>query len=192
MENKFVFMYSGNIGLYYDLEGIIKVIEKFQGAVTPDGKEVAFTFVSTGSVLDKLVLYTRQHKMTNVIFIPYQDIEDLIYSLNAGDVHFCVNAKGIKGGSCPSKFYGLAAAGKPVLGVLEKGSEVRSLIEEIGCGLVTEPGNYAGVEYEIKWFIENSSSDEMKSMGIKGRAYLVKELTENVSVGKYKIAILNT
>lgn len=190
LEDKFVFMYSGNIGLYYDLEGIIKVIEKFGDAVTPDGREVVFAFVGAGSVLDKLVLYTRQHKMKNVVFIPYQDKADLNYSLNAGDVHFCVNAKGIKGVSCPSKFYGLAAAGKPVLGVLEKGSEVRCLIEEIGCGLVVEPGDYAGVEDEINWFIENSSSDELKGMGVKGREYLVKELTEDVSVGKYKRAIL--
>ncbi len=32
--------------------------------------------------------------MDNVTFIPYQDKADLIYSLNAGDVHWCVNAKG--------------------------------------------------------------------------------------------------
>ncbi|MCD8019321.1 MAG: glycosyltransferase family 4 protein [Clostridiales bacterium] len=198
LEDKFVFMYSGNIGLYYDLEGIIKVIEKFGGARTPqtedapEGREVVFAFVGAGSVLDKLVLYTRQHKMKNVVFIPYQDKIDLNYSLNAGDVHFCVNAKGIKGVSCPSKFYGLAAAGKPVLGVLEKGSEVRCLIEEIGCGLAVEPGNYAGVEDEINWFIENSSSSELKQMGTKGREYLVKELTEDVSVGKYKRAILES
>ena len=34
--------------------------------------------------------------MENVVFIPYQDKADLIYSLNAGDIHWCVNAKGIK------------------------------------------------------------------------------------------------
>lgn len=191
LDDKFVFMYSGNIGLYYDLEGIIKVIEKYQGVKTPDGREVVFAFVGAGSVLDKLVLYTRQHKMKNVVFIPYQDKAELNYSLNAGDVHFCVNAKGIKGVSCPSKFYGLAAAGKPVLGVLEKGSEVRCLIEEIGCGLVVEPGDYAGVEDEINWFIENSGSIELQEMGKRNRAYLVENLTEKVSVEKYKRAILS-
>ncbi len=192
LDDKFVFMYSGNIGLYYDLEGIIRVIERFKGAVTPDGKEVVFAFVGAGSVLDKLVCYSRKHEMDNVIFIPYQDKKDLIYSLNAGDVHFCVNAKGIKGVSCPSKFYGLAAAGKPVCSVLEKGSEVRCLIEEIGCGLVTDPGDYDGVEKEISWFIENSESEELKEMGRKNRAYLVENLTEKVSVEKYKKAIMGT
>ena len=54
LDEKFVFMYSGNIGLYYDLEGLIQVIGEFQNAKTPDGREVMFAFVGAGSVLDKL------------------------------------------------------------------------------------------------------------------------------------------
>lgn len=105
LESKFVIMYSGNIGLYYDLEGLIKVVEQFREAKTPDGRDVAFAFVGAGSVLDKLVLYVKEKKMDNVEFIPYQDKDKLIYSLNAADVHWCVNAKGIKGVSCPSNVY---------------------------------------------------------------------------------------
>ena len=128
LDGKFVIMYSGNIGLYYDLENLIKVVEKFKaGTKTADGREVVFAFVGAGSVLDKLVLYVKEHHMDNVTFIPYQDKADLIYSLNAGDVHWCVNAKGIKGVSCPSKAYGIMAASKPILGVLESGSEIRCI-----------------------------------------------------------------
>ena len=55
LENKFVIMYSGNIGLYYDLENIIKVIEKFKpGTKTPDGREVIFAFVGAGTKLAEL------------------------------------------------------------------------------------------------------------------------------------------
>ena len=83
--------------LYYDLENLIKIVERFKpGIKTVDGREVVFTFVGAGSVLDKLALYVKKHRMDNVTFIPYQDKADLIYSLKAGDVHWCVNAKGIK------------------------------------------------------------------------------------------------
>jgi len=189
LKNKFVIMYSGNIGLYYDLEGLIKVIEKFKGAKTPDGHDVAFAFVGAGSVLDKLVLYVKEKKMENAIFIPYQDKDKLIYSLNAADVHWCVNAKGIKGVSCPSKFYGIAGVGKPVLGVLEKGSEVQMLIDEIGCGRVSEPGDYKMIEQDVRWFIDNAGSDELAEMGKRGHEYLIHHLTKDVSVGKYIEAI---
>ena len=62
LDGKFVIMYSGNIGLYYDLENLIKVVEKIKvGTKTADGREVVFAFVGAGSVLDKLVLYVKQH-----------------------------------------------------------------------------------------------------------------------------------
>lgn len=202
LENKFVIMYSGNIGLYYDLEKLVKVMKQFrkgytlkgvyeEGPRTADGKEVVFAFVGAGSVLDKLVLYTKKHNFENIVFIPYQNKEDLIYSLNAGDVHWCVNAKGIKGVSCPSKAYGIMAVGKPILGVLEKGTEVRGLIEECTCGKCCEPGDYVAVADCIRWFIDNADSEEVREMGIRAHTHLLKNLTKDISVKKYKRAILD-
>lgn len=191
LDGRFVIMYSGNIGLYYDLEKLIEVIERFRpGTRTADGREAVFAFVGAGSVLDRLKTYVKEHHMDNVTFIPYQDKADLIYSLNAGDVHWCVNAKGIKGVSCPSKYYGLAAAGKPVIGVLESGSEIRCLIEDTQGGLCCEPGEYDKVEENIRWFIENAGNGELKAMGYRGRENLEKKLTRDVSVRKYVEEIL--
>ena len=193
LDGKFVIMYSGNIGLYYDLENLIKVVEKIKpGTKTADGREVVFAFVGAGSVLDKLVLYVKQHHMDNVTFIPYQDKADLIYSLNAGNVHWCVNAKGIKGVSCPSKYYGLAAAGKAVLGVLEEGSEIRCLIEETQGGLCCEPGDYEQVEKKIQWFIDHANGTEIAEMGMRGHDYLIANLTRDKSVQKYAEEILKS
>lgn len=196
LDGKFVIMYSGNIGLYYDLEKLIKVMKQFrkgytltgvyeEGPKTKDGREVVFAFIGAGSVLDKLVLYSKKHHFENIIFIPYQQKADLIYSLNAGDVHWCVNAKGIKGVSCPSKAYGIMAAGKPIIGVLESGTEVRGLIEECSCGKCCEPGDYVEVADIIRWYIENAGSGEVRQMGANGRKYLEEKLTRDVSIGKY-------
>lgn len=201
LDGKFVIMYSGNIGLYYDLEKLTKVLKKFrkgytlkgmyeEGPRTADGREVVFAFVGAGSVLDKLVLYSKKHHFENIVFIPYQDKNDLIYSLNAGDVHWCVNAKGIKGVSCPSKAYGIMAAGKPMIGVLESGTEVRGLIEECNCGKCCEPGDYIEVADIIRWYIENANSGEVKEMGANGRKHLEEKLTRDVSVRKYAEEIL--
>lgn len=200
LDDKFVIMYSGNIGLYYDLEKLMKVMKQFRkgytlkgvyepGPVTADGREVVFAFVGAGSVLDKLVLYTKEHHFENVIFIPYQDKEDLIYSLNAGDVHWCVNAKGIKRVSCPSKAYGIMSVAKPIIGVLEEGTEIRGLIEECNCGKCCEPGDYVEVADIIRWYIENAGTGEVEEMGRNGRKYLEKNLTKDVSIKKYIDAI---
>lgn len=186
LENKFIIMYSGNLGLYYDLENLMHVIKNFK-----DRDDVAFAFVGEGSIRDKLVLYKGKFNLENVIFIPYQDKSDLVYSLNAGDVHWCINAKGIKGVSVPSKLYGIMAAGKPILGVLEKGSEARLIIEETKSGYVTEPGKYDEVEAIIERFLNEKGTSSLIEMSEHGRAYLVKNLTKDVSIKKYINEILS-
>lgn len=191
IKNKFVIMYSGNIGLYYDLENLIKVIEKFKKAKTSDGRDVVFTFVGDGAMRGRLYQYKVKHCIDNVVFIPYQDKKKLIYSLNAGDIFFVINSKGIKGVSCPSKYYGIAAVGKAVIGVLESGAEIRCIIEEIHGGLCSEPGDYLGLEKNIKWFIKNAGSDEVLDMGKRNRKNLVENLSKNTSIKKYANEILN-
>ena len=189
IDDKFIIMYSGNIGLYYDLENLIKVIGEFKGVYTSDNKEVVFAFVGAGSVLDKLIAYKEENKLDNVIFIPYQDKNKLIYSLNAADVHWCVNSKGIKGVSCPSKFYGIAGVAKPVLAVLEKGSEIERIITETNCGRVSEPEDYKAVKENIDWFISGATDNELMVMGERGHKYLINNLTKNISIHKYVDAI---
>lgn len=189
LDGKFVIMYSGNIGLYYDLEGLFRVIESVQTAKTCDGRDVVFAFVGEGSILGYLKDYQQLHQMENVVFIPYQDKDRLVYSLNAADVHWCVNAKGIKGVSCPSKFYGIAAAGKPVLAVLENGTEIRMLVDEIECGKCAEPGDYQRIAESIEWFVIHAGDEDLSIMGRRGREYLMKNFTKNHSIAKYIEAI---
>ena len=186
LEDKFVIMYSGNIGLYYDLENLIKIVEKFpKGTKAKDGREVVFPFIGAGSTKELLEKYVKEHQMDNVVFIDYQKKEDLIYSLNAGDVHWVVNAKGIKGVSVPSKCYGVMGVGKPALAVLEKESEGRLLIEEAGCGRCCEPEDYAGIQREIQWFLEHSGTDKLRKMGQKGREFLEKQLSKDEAVKRH-------
>ena len=126
----------------------------------------------------------------NVHFAPYQEKSKLVYSLNMADVHFVVNAKGIKGVSVPSKLYGVMAAGKPVLGILEEGTEARYIIEEAKCGLSVSPGDYEAIETLIAYFIDTRGSEEQRYMGQAGRAFLTQYLTKEISIEKYRKEIM--
>lgn len=178
LEHKTVVMYSGNIGLYYDLENLIEVIGRFK-----ERDDVVFAFIGDGTKKQELLDYVEEHNLINVKFIPYQDKADLIYSLNAGDVHLVVNAKGIKGVSVPSKLYGVMAAGKTVFGVLDKGSEARLIIEDCKCGVCTEPGRYDLIYEKLKSIIDNI--DEYKKIGIQGKVYVNKYIKKDVAIKKY-------
>ncbi len=186
LDGKFIIMYSGNIGLYYDLLEIQKIMGEFA-----DQEDVRFVFVGQGSVLDEMKDYCRANKLSNMVFIPYQNKEDLVYSLNAGDVHLVVNAKGIKGVSVPSKIYGVMAAGKPVLGILEKGSEARIIVEESDCGVVVDPEDYDEIRKTILYYIENRGSMRLQEMGTNGRAFLDANLKRETSIRKYAEELKN-
>ena len=184
LEGKFIFMYSGNIGLFYDLENIIKVVGKFK-----DNNDIVFAFIGDGAIKQQLVDYCNENHIYNVRFIPYQDKADLVYSLNSADIHWVVNAKGIKGVSVPSKLYGVMAVGKPVLGVLDEGSEARLIVEECKCGICIKPGDYTEIQNKINYILNNK--EMIKSLGENGRKYLESNLTKDVSINKYKEIILS-
>ena len=184
LEGKFVIMTSGNIGLYYDFENILKIMEEHK-----DNKEIVFMFVGDGLVKPKLQAYAQEKQLNNVIFAPFQKKEDLIFSLNAADVHIVTNAKGIKGVSVPSKIYGILAVNKPIWGILEKGSEAWRIIEDSKCGVLVEAGDYDGMRNSLneiikdgKMFVDRCST---------GREYLMQHLTKEKSINAYRDALLS-
>lgn len=184
LSGKKVIMYSGNLGLYYDLSNIVKVFAKFK-----DRSDIVFAFVGEGSVKEELQNFVVANKINNILFIPYQDKEDLVYSLNAADAHLVVNALGIKGVSVPSKLYGVMAVGKPVLGILEEQSEARMIIEDAKCGEVVSPGDYEAIEHLLNRYINGEL--EADFLGNNGREYLLKNLARDISIRKYRDEIVN-
>lgn len=179
IEDKFVIMYSGNLGLYYDLENIISVCGEFKYE-----KDVVFVFVGGGASEGRLKNYVSENNLTNVIFIPYRDKDKLIYSLNSADVHIVSNAKGVKGISVPSKIYGVLACGKYVIGILERGSEASVIIEESGCGQVVNPNDALALKELFDYVIKNR--DKIKENGLEGRKYLEANLMKKFSIEKYR------
>ena len=184
LEGKFVIMTSGNIGLYYDFENLLKIMAKFK-----DEKEVVFLFVGDGLVKPKLQEYVKEHRLQNVIFAPFQKKEDLNYSLNAADVHIVTNALGVKGVSVPSKIYGILAVNKPIWGILEKGSEAWRIIEDSNCGILAEAANYEQIENTLKQVI--AEKDKFIKEHSTGRSYLESYLGKSKSIKAYRDALLD-
>lgn len=182
LNNKFIIMTSGNIGLYYDFMNILKVMEKFK-----NDDSIRFVFVGDGSVKSDLISYANTHKMHNVIFIPFQKKADLIYSLNAADVHIVTNAKGVKGVSVPSKIYGILAVNKPIWGILEEGSEAWNIITESKCGILVHAGDYVTMENSLRDIIQQKES--FVKQHSTGRNFLLNGMTKKHCIEMYRQAL---
>lgn len=184
LDGKFVIMTSGNIGLYYDFENILKVMETFK-----DDESICFAFVGDGGVKADLQEYAKEHGQKNVVFIPFQKKEELIYSLNAADVHIVTNARGIKGVSVPSKIYGIMAVNKPIWGILEEGSEAWKIIEDSKCGVLVHAGNYKEIEFSLADIIRQKNTFVEKYS--TGRDFLMRNFTKELSIAAYRKALTN-
>ena len=145
-------------------------------------KKIKFT--SLKSEINNLIKICYNNSINNIVFIPYQDKKDLIYSLNTADVHLVVNAKGIKGVSVPSKIYGVMATNIPTLGILEEGSEAWNIIKVSNCGILAEAGNYKDIQEKLDYIINNK--DIFIKQHLTGRKYLEDNFTKNKSIDKYK------
>lgn len=182
-KDKFIVMYSGNLGLYYDLENLIEITHAFT-----DYKDIVFVFIGDGAVKSRMQQKVKDNHQ--VFFLPFQPKNEIKYTLNAADVHLVVNQKGIKGVSVPSKIYGVMAAGKPILGVLEDGSEAARLINSSNCGLVVEPQCYEEIIEKIK-FLYRLDRQELQLYGLRGREYLEQNLRRDISLEKYRKLLLS-
>lgn len=184
LQDKFVIMTSGNIGLYYDFENILKIIGEHK-----DNKDIVFAFVGDGIVKPKLQQYAKEHGLGNVVFIPFQKKSELNYSLNAADIHIVTNAKGIKGISVPSKIYGILAVNKPVWGILEKGSEAWRIIEESNCGILVEAGDYDAIKNSLSTML--SDTNGFVKTHSTGRKFLMDNFTKQKSIDAYRDVLLD-
>jgi glycosyltransferase involved in cell wall biosynthesis len=144
MQERFMVIYSGNMGLPHELETVLSVA----GSLV-ENADIQFVFVGGGRQRG-LVEAAIARGLPNVTLVDYQaDGEDLAHSLSAADVHFISLREGYEGLVVPSKFYGALAAGRPVVYEGAAGGEIARVIDDEGCGLVVGPRDDAGLRAAI-------------------------------------------
>jgi colanic acid biosynthesis glycosyl transferase WcaI len=178
LEDKFVVGYSGNLGRAHDISTILTVIEKLKYE-----SNILFLFVGGGVGLNRIKKHTKENKLNNVMFKSYQDRDLLALSLNVADVHWVTLNPKMEGFIVPSKFYGILAAGKPVIFIGDADGEIARDIKRIGCGECIDIGKSDKLESIIKQY-----SDDPKyvtKMGGLGREEFCKSYDFPVAADKF-------
>ena len=134
----FVVCYSGNLGRAHDVETVLEAAKR----LLPRPR-IRFLFVGGGfhtAPLEKRVL---SEGLTNVSFQPYQPREDLSESLAVADAHWLSLRPEFEGLIFPSKLYGIAAAGRPIIAIASPEGDLARVIADYGCGACIAPGDSA-------------------------------------------------
>jgi len=133
--NRFVVLYSGNLGLAHDFDTILDAAELLR-----ENPDVLLAFVGSGPQAPGVEQEARRRGLTNVEFRPWMALEQLGLSLTAGDVHVVTLRSELAGLLVPSKIYGILAAGRPTIFVGPRTSEVAEILNEGQCGVSIAPG----------------------------------------------------
>lgn len=148
LENKFIILYSGNLGRAYNYELIIDIASR-----TKDEK-IMFVIISGGP--EESRKRAEQVKLKNCLFLPLQEVEMLPYSLSSADLAIVTLNKEATRIGIPSKFFNFLSVGAPVLCIADQDSDLARLVESYKAGRSFNPDQID----EIMKFIDEISHDK--------------------------------
>ena len=177
LENKFVVQYSGNMGLWNDMESLAKMINV-------NKEDIHFMFIGGGMRKNELIETLNNPNADNISFLPF--LSNAIYSESVSACHIAIVSlrKGLEGMAVPSKIIGIMAAGIPVIAMVPKESEISYIVEEEACGIVVEPGNINDL---LNAILKLKNDFKLRLlMGNNGRMAFEKKYTTAVVCKIYK------
>jgi glycosyltransferase involved in cell wall biosynthesis len=161
--DKFVVLYSGNMGFSHYFDDILSVADQLR-----DHEKIVLVFIGDGSRQSEVRAWARDRALTNVVLLPFQDISVLAQSLSAGDLHLVTLRESCTGLSVPSKSYGILAAGRPILYQGSQRGEIARMIVEEDVGTVVPCGDVERLRNAILKYA--SQTDLCQTQGRKARA----------------------
>jgi glycosyltransferase involved in cell wall biosynthesis len=178
LHGKFVVGYSGNFGRVHDAETLLAAAR----LLARDAR-IVFSVTGGGYRFGRVA----KEGLPNVAVRGYLPHELLSEGLAACDVHLVTLLPAFEGLVVPSKFYSIAAAGRPVIFIGDRQGEVARLIAKHGCGLTIAPGDGVGLAAAIR---ELQDAPEMlRAMGERARAAFEREWDEPIALARWREVI---
>jgi glycosyltransferase involved in cell wall biosynthesis len=183
LAGKFVIMYSGNHSPANPLDTLLSAAERLK-----DDPNLRFAFIGGGMGKPAVEAFVAEHKLTNVLCLPYQPMSDLRYSLSAADVHVVSLGNEMVGVVHPCKVYGAMAMGRAILFLGPAPSHVSDLIEGHHIGWHVAHGDVDGCVAAIR-AAANLPGDTIGEMGIRGMKAMHEALSPTALQDKLADAV---
>lgn len=178
LDDMFVVLYAGNVGLTQGLEILLEVASEFT-----INKIIQFVVVGDGAARSSLEDALTQSNLTNIRMLPFQPTR-LVNSMYAtADVCIVPLLRGFSYDTVPSKIYTAMAAGRPVLASAETDSETALLLNESSAGVCVEPESPEALIEAITSLYENPT--HVSDMGNNGRKWIVNYYARSVVIDAY-------
>jgi colanic acid biosynthesis glycosyl transferase WcaI len=184
LNEKFVVLYAGNLGLTSSLEEVISAAELLSA-------EANICFVIVGEGLKKSILkqMARRQKLDNILFLPYQPRKIYPEMLAAADLSLVTLNDRSSLTSLPSKVFNIMASARPVLAVAPLESELAQLVKDADCGVIIPTKHPELLAEEIRKLMHQKQ--RLDIMGLNGRDQLQKKYARKRCIGMFEDMMQN-
>ena len=180
LADKFVLGYSGNLGRAHEFATVLAAAERLR-----DEPRVAFLMIGGGKRFEELSSAAKARGIAGAFrFLPYQARTLLSYSLGAADAHWVSLDPRLEGLMVPSKFYGIAAAGKPIVVIGDPNGELGRLVQRNACGFAIAPGDSEALTATLRQLL--SAPQTVSEMGARARQMLDAHFTRRQGLARWR------
>ncbi len=179
LADKFVVMYSGNIGIAQNLDQLVHVAESLRAI-----EDLRVVILGDGIGRRRLTELAERLQLQNVLFLPYQPADTVQLSFASADVFVIPLRRGLDGLVVPSKVFPVMASGRPFIASIEAESEIAGIVREFRCGILVEPDDTDRLAEAIRWAY--SSRSELKTMGQRGRDAVITKYRRDAATDQYE------
>jgi glycosyltransferase involved in cell wall biosynthesis len=180
LADKFVLGYSGNLGRAHEFATVLAAAERLR-----DEPRAAFLMIGGGKRFEELSSAVQARGIAGAFrFLPYQARTLLSYSLGAADVHWVSLDPRLEGLIVPSKFYGIAAAGKPVVVIGAGTGELAQLVQRHDCGFAIAPGDSDTLAATLRRL--SDAPQRVLEMGARARKMLDAHFTRRQGLARWR------
>jgi colanic acid biosynthesis glycosyl transferase WcaI len=157
---RFVLLHAGNLGFYGAWETVVAAARK----LADEG--IGLVFVGDGA--QRAQIEGAAAGCRNVRFLPFFPASKIASVLEAPDVHIVTIKHGLEGVIVPSKMYGILAAGKPIVAVAPRETDVAAIGEKRGFAVWGDPDDPEQVACAIRRILRDGK--QLRHMGEAARA----------------------
>lgn len=170
LENKFVAIFGGNIGLPQELEFLLELAKEYKNR-----SDIVFYIIGKGAQKEKIVNLINYHKLSNVIikdYIPRDEYRNLLKQCDIGLINL---NRTFTIPNMPCKIVDYFNASIPILASTDKNTDLKQFLQDARAGLWSETGDLEAYKGNFEKLLNDKKL--RKELGENGRKFLEENLS---------------
>ena len=170
-------VYAGNIGIAQEWDLVVnlaKVIKKYPITIWIIGEGVKKKYLES---------QIKNHNLTNIYLLPYQERKYMPVINLFADFHFIAMNKNMENDGFPSKVYAIMSSGKPMVVVSSKQTPIVSFLEETKAALTVT--NHSLRDFRKAVLKLTTDKNLRDKLGLNGRKVVEQKYNKKVVIEKY-------